>query len=105
MVSSSVSSGHPDKYSNEIPHEDLLGWGNLLGRIISIKRNHYSNLEAASALDKLHFQKFIFFEAVIFTKQLLFQSETSTEQPLFENRKFFMLVTFQNNYHFCGGIV
>ena len=68
MVSSSVSSGHPDKYSYEIPQENLLGWGNLLERIISIKRNHYSNLEAASSLVKLHFQKFIFFEAVIFTK-------------------------------------
>ena len=68
MVSSSVGSGHPDKYSYDIPHEDLLGWGNFLGRIISIKRNHYSNVEAAASLDKLHFQKFIFFEAVIFTE-------------------------------------
>ena len=40
MIPSSVCSGHPGKYSYEIPHEYLSGWGNLSGKIISIKRNH-----------------------------------------------------------------
>ena len=40
MNSSSVSSGHPGKYSFGIPHEYLKGWGNLSGKIIWIKRNH-----------------------------------------------------------------
>ena len=41
MISSFVGSG---QYSWGISFEYLLGWGNLLGKIISIKRNHYSNL-------------------------------------------------------------
>ena len=40
MISSSVGSGHYGKYSYEIRHEYLKGWGNLLGKIISVKRNH-----------------------------------------------------------------
>ena len=36
MISFPVDSGHLGKYSHEIPHEDLWGWGNLLGKI---KRN------------------------------------------------------------------
>ena len=36
MISFSVDSGHLGKYSYEIPHEYLQGWGNLLGKI---KRN------------------------------------------------------------------
>ena len=39
MISSSVGSGHPVKYSYEIPHEYLSGWRNLPGKIILIKRN------------------------------------------------------------------
>ena len=46
----------------------------------------------------LLFQKSHFFAAVIFSEQLLFQSENSTEQPLLENKKFFMAVTFRNSY-------
>ena len=38
--SSTVGSSYPGKYSYEIPCEYLLGWGNLLRKIISIKRNH-----------------------------------------------------------------
>ena len=41
MISSSVGSG---QYSWGISYEYLLGWENLLGKIISIKRNHYFNL-------------------------------------------------------------
>ena len=33
--SSLVGSGHPDKYSYEIPHKHLSEWGNLSGKIIS----------------------------------------------------------------------
>ena len=40
VISSLVGFGHPDKYSYEITHEYLLGWGNLPGKIISIRRNH-----------------------------------------------------------------
>ena len=40
MTSSSVGSGHPGKYSYEILHEYLSGWGNLSGKIVLIKRNH-----------------------------------------------------------------
>ena len=45
IISSSVCSGHYDKYSYEIPYEYLLGWGSLSGKIISIKRNDYFNLK------------------------------------------------------------
>ena len=41
MISFSVDAGHPGKYSYEIPHEDLWGWGNLLEKV---KRNRLSNL-------------------------------------------------------------
>ena len=44
VISSLVGSGHPDKYSYEIPHEYLSVWGNLSGKIISIKGNHYFHL-------------------------------------------------------------
>ena len=44
IISSSVGSGHPGKYSYDIPHDYLKGWGNLSGKIISVKRNHSSNL-------------------------------------------------------------
>ena len=39
MISSSVGSGHPGKYSYEIHHEYLKWWGNLSGKIISVKRS------------------------------------------------------------------
>ena len=39
MISFSVGSSHPDKYSYEIFYQNLLGWGNLSEKIISIKRN------------------------------------------------------------------
>ena len=40
MISSSFGSGHPIKYSYEIHHEYLSGWGNYSKKTISIKRNH-----------------------------------------------------------------
>ena len=60
---------------------------------------------ASACFEELLFQNSHFIAAVIFSQQLLFQSETSTEQPLLENRKFFRVVTFRNNYLFGGGIV
>ena len=44
MIASSVGANHLGKYSYEIPHEYLKGWGNLLEKIILVKRNHKSNL-------------------------------------------------------------
>ena len=44
------------------------------------------------------FQNSHFFAGVIFSEQLLFRSETSTEQALFENKKFFTEITFRNSY-------
>ena len=40
MISSSVGSGLPGKYSHEIRREYLSGRANLSGKIISIKHNH-----------------------------------------------------------------
>ena len=40
------------------------------------------------------FKTVTFFEVVIFSSWLLYQSETSTEQPLFENKKIFRGFTF-----------
>ena len=45
----------------------------------------------------LLFQNSHFFAAVIFSEQLLFQNENSTEQPVLENEKFFVAVTFRNS--------
>ena len=45
----------------------------------------------------LLFQNSDFFAAVIFSEYSLFQSENSTEQPLLENKKFFMAVTFRDS--------
>ena len=40
-----------------------------------------------------------------FSEQLLFRrSETSTEQPLLDNRKFFIAVTFRNSFFFEGTV-
>ena len=40
IISSSVSFGHPDKYSYGILHEHLSGWRNLSKKIIFIKCNY-----------------------------------------------------------------
>ena len=40
IISSSAGSGHPGKYSYEIPYEYLSEWGNLSRKIISIKHNN-----------------------------------------------------------------
>ena len=76
MISSSVGSGHPGKYSYEIPHEYLSGRVNLSGKIISIKHNHQSNLGffqiAISLLRRALFLAFShFFRVTTSTQQLL----------------------------------
>ena len=43
------------------------------------------------------FQNSHFVAAVIFSEQLLFQNENFAEQPILENEKFFMAVTFRNS--------
>ena len=48
MIAYSVGTGHPGKYSYEIPHEYLKGWANLSEKVISVKRNHWSNLVSFS---------------------------------------------------------
>ena len=40
MISSSIGSGHPGKYSCENTHEYLSRCGKLSGKTISIKHNH-----------------------------------------------------------------
>ena len=40
MISSSVGSSLPGKYSYEIPHEYLSERANFSGKIISFKHNH-----------------------------------------------------------------
>ena len=81
MISSSVGSGHPGKYSYETPHEYLQGWGNLLGKIISVNRNHWSNLVS------------FFSQITIF---LLAYVATFSGQLYFGRSYFFTL--FQSNY-------
>ena len=47
---------------------------------------------------ELHFRKSHFLAVVIFSEYLVFRNET--EQPHFENRKFFRVVAFRNSYIF-----
>ena len=81
MIFSSVGSAHHCKYSYEIHHEYLKGWGNLSGKIFSIKRNHQFNLVS------------FFFQIEI---SLLAYVATFSGQLNFERSYFFTL--FQNNY-------
>ena len=98
MITSSVDSGHPSKDSHEIPHESLSGWGNLSGKIISIKRNHYSNLRffckcgfPFSYMLQLFQNSFIYGEA---TSSHFFRVTTSTQQLLFRSSYFFIAAAF-----------
>ena len=111
-----------------------------LGKIISVKRNHKSNLVSffsnsdfppffratlfwgklllhtfseyllrhnsyffgtAIFLEQLHFSPFSeqsLFCRSYFFRIAFFRSETSTEQTLFQNKKFFTEITFRNSY-------
>ena len=113
MISSSVGSGHPGKYSYEIPHE-------YLGKIISIKCNHqsilaYFSFQIATSLltyvatfsGQLYFWRSYFFTlfqsnysdtAVTFSGQLFLQNScffsffrtvTFSQELFFQNRFFF----------------
>ena len=116
MISSSVGSA---QYSWGISYEYLTGWGNLSRKIISIKRNHYSNLvfffsssdfpsrTCCDLSGKLYFWRSYFFtlfqsdyfdRTVIFSEQLLFQS--SCFFLLFQNSHFFKAGSFAQNQLF-----
>ena len=104
MITSWVGSGHPGKDSHEIPHESLSGWGNLSGKIISIKRNHYSNLRffckcgfPFSYMLQLFQNSFIYGEA---TSSHFFRVTTSTQQLLFRSSYFFRAAAFLRNSFF-----
>ena len=99
MVSSQLGSGHPDKYSFEIPNEYLSRRGNLLWEVNSITRNRQFNLGflfqmtisrlayAAAFSGQLCFWRRHFFSIMTSTQQLFFQNsiekhfqgKTSTE--------------------------
>ena len=99
MISSLVYSGHLGKYLHEIPHECLSGWGNLLGKIISIKRNHCSNLGffffkwrfSFSHILRLFQNSFIFGEA---SSSHFFRVTTSSHHFLFRSSYFFRAAAF-----------
>ena len=126
MISSSVGSGHPGKYSYKIPHEYLWGWGNLPGKIISIKRYHYSDLVPfflnsdfpfaydATFSGQLYFGKsylFTLFESnyfdtpVTFSGQLFlhnghsfFRTVTFSQELFFQNSSFFGVKLVQSSH-------
>ena len=96
MISSSVVSCHPGMYSCRILHGYLSEWGNLSGKIISIKRHCKSNLVSFFKLKFLFshllplFQDTFtfgvasnFFRVTTSTEQLLFRSSISSGQLLF----------------------
>ena len=98
MISSSVSSGLPGKYSHEIPHEHLSGRANHSGEIISIKHNHQSNLGfffkwrfPFSHKQQLFQDSFVFGEA---TSSHFFRVTTSTQQLLSRSSYFFRTAAF-----------
>ena len=70
-IFSSVGSGG---YSWGISYEYLPGWGNILGKIISIKRNHKSNLFSFSNSDFLFRMFCDFFRTTLFLEKLLLQT-------------------------------
>ena len=46
------------------------------------------------------FRRATFSQQLFFQNSFIFQSKNSTAQPLLKNKKFFVSVTFQNNYFF-----
>ena len=119
MIYSSVGSGHPGKYSYEIPHEYLKWSGNLLGKIISVKRNHQSNLGfffkqrfLPSHMLPLFQDNFIqgeatsshFFRVTVSTQQLLFWGcyffRTAAVFSFFRTVTFSQELFFQNSFFF-----
>ena len=78
MISTLVGSDRPDKYSYETPHEYLLWWGNLSGKIteiISINRNQMFNLELSFLNGDFPSPIFSdFFKEALFPEKLLFHT-------------------------------
>ena len=133
MISSSIGSSHPAKYSFENPTEYLSGWRNLsviwefvfkwrfifpifcdfFRTILFLEKllihTFLEYFHTTSFWSSYFFRADAFFWGALFSEEsiflLLFQSRTSTNESLFENRKFFRAVTFQNSYLFGGGLV
>ena len=125
MISSSVGSS---QYSWRMPYEYLAGWGNLSGKIISIKRNHQSGVYFQIAISLIaclatFFRATLFlktlllytfsewllrhssyiFGAAMFSEQLLFSPFFTTvtySQQLFFQNSFFFRVTILQSSHF-----
>ena len=110
MISSSVGSGHPGKYSLEIPHKCLPGWGNLSGKIISITTiiSLIRDISFQMTISLLPYvatssEQFYFWRSNFFT---LFQSNyfdttvTFSGQLLLQSSCFFEELFFQNNHFF-----
>ena len=106
MLFSSIGSVHPGKYSYEIPHEYSSGWRNLSGKIISMKRNHQSNLvsflqiaifllaDVATFSVKIYFGRSCFFTR--FRSNFFDTTVTFSEQLFLQNSCFFLF--FQNSH-------
>ena len=106
-ISSSVGSS---QYSWRISHEYLPGWGNLSGKIISIKRNHLSGVYFQIAISligcvatfsgQLYFWRSYFF--TLFQSDYFDTAGTFSEQLFFQSSCFFLL--FQNS-HFSAAVI
>ena len=89
MIYSSFCSGHPGKYSYEIPHEYFSGWGDLSGI-----RDFFSNGDFSSHICCDFFRTAFFFGEA--ASSHFFKVTTSTHQLLFRSSYFF----FQNSHFF-----
>ena len=113
MICSLVGSGHPGKYSYEIPHEYSKGSGNLSGKIISVKRNDWSNLVSfyfqiaispftyvATFSRQLYFARSYFLtllQSNYFNRTVTFSGQLFSpfaEQSLFGRSYFFRIASF-----------
>ena len=97
MIYSSVCSGHPGKYSYEIPHEYFSGWGDLSGI-----RDFFSNGDFSSHICCDFFRTAFFFFGEAASSHF-FKVTTSTHQLLFRSSYFFRApaeLLFQNSHFF-----
>ena len=90
IISSSVGSGHSDKYSYVIPHKHLSGRQSHLGKIISIKYK-FNWLFPFSHTLRLYQGSFVFGEA---SSSHFFRVTTSAQQLLFGSSYFFRAAVF-----------
>ena len=63
------------------------------------------SLQSSCFFEELFFQNNHFFRSIYLFRIATFSERNSSEQPLFEKRKFFRAVTFPNSYLFGGEIV